>query len=245
MKTRGTNLLVWLATMSILGSTATVLHGQVATARFQVIAHRDNPLSSLSTRDLSRLFLKRTLDWPNGTDVEPIDQKIGSEVREAFSQTIHGRSTAKIESYWQRKIFAGEMPPPQIGSDAEVIALVCTTPGAIGYISGDAASRDDISLEGVKILGVMKPPEVLERTSPRYPPDARQEGRQGTVRLWVTVAADGRPLTIEIRESLGEALDRAAENAVRGWRFEAAQLDGAAVEGDLEVTVDFFLDTNR
>jgi hypothetical protein len=49
------------------------------------------------------------------------------------------RTVAAVRSYWQQRIFSGrDVPPPELDSDASVIAYVERTPGAVGYVSGDA-----------------------------------------------------------------------------------------------------------
>lgn len=114
--------------------------------RFKVIVHPDNPNAILAAKDVSSLLLKKKTKW-DGTEmsVDPIDLDGGSAVREAFSEAVHGRSVSSIKNYWQRQIFSGrEVPPPEAKSDAEVIAFVSRSPGAIGYVSSDAR------LDGVK-----------------------------------------------------------------------------------------------
>ncbi|WP_448099207.1 TonB family protein [Luteibacter yeojuensis] len=59
--------------------------------------------------------------------------------------------------------------------------------------------------------------------SPRYPMSALRAGREGKVVLSVTVTPDGDVTSVTVGRSSGDIeLDRAAEDAVRGWRFAAA-----------------------
>jgi hypothetical protein len=70
-------------------------------------------------------------------------------VREDFSRGVHRKSASAIHAYWQKQIFGGiELPPLAKSTDAEVVALVKETPGAIGYV----ASGADAS--GVKVIAV-------------------------------------------------------------------------------------------
>ena len=67
----------------------------------------------------------------------------------------------------------------------------------------------------------MKP---LETRPPVYPPRCLRMGIEGTVRVRVLVGEDGRPQEVTIGKSSGEsALDEAAMDAVRNWRFEPAR----------------------
>ncbi len=108
-------------------------------ASFKIVAHPAVPVTSLSRPALSAAFLKRTEKWPDGTPIVPIDQAHDSQVRLAFSRDVHDRSIAMIDAYWQKQVFSGHGTPPLTrASDAEVVAYVRGTPGAIGYVSAGA-----------------------------------------------------------------------------------------------------------
>lgn len=117
---------------------------------FAVIVHPDNAATSIDLMTLSDLFLKKSKAWPDGRAAEPVDQTAEAPVRARFSRRVHGRSQDAVLGYWQRKVFSGrDTPPPALGSDAEIIAFVRRTPGAIGYVSTAANTRD------VKVIAVI------------------------------------------------------------------------------------------
>jgi TonB family protein len=64
---------------------------------------------------------------------------------------------------------------------------------------------------------------------PRYPREALEERIQGTVRMRVIVNADGTAGDVVVIDSLSRALDNAAVEAVRKWRFKPARLEGQPV----------------
>ena len=67
----------------------------------------------------------------------------------------------------------------------------------------------------------------LNNPRPAYPLVAIREGAQGQVLLLVEVLTDGRAGRIDLEKSSGHAaLDAAAINAVRAWRFNPARQDG-------------------
>jgi ABC-type phosphate transport system substrate-binding protein len=118
-------------------------------AGFKVIAHPDNPVTSLSKAQVSKFLLKKASKWDHGERVLPVDLGGQGPVREAFSKAIHGRNVTSIQRYWQRQIFAGDgVPPPELGSDREVVDYVSKNPGAIGYVSENAVAT------GVKVIEV-------------------------------------------------------------------------------------------
>lgn len=82
----------------------------------------------------------------------------------------------------------------------------------------------------------------LNNPPPRYPVVARSRGWEGQVLLNVHVLADGRPDQINIAQSSGRnTLDEAAVSAVREWKFVPAMRGPTAVDGWVQVPIDFKL----
>ena len=127
----------------------TALAAPAQAASYKLIVNNSVPVSSLSKKAVSDLFLKKTIKWENGTAVMPVDQLDSSNAREGFSKDVHGKPAAAVKSYWNQQIFSGrDVPPVEKKSDAEVLSFVRSTPGAIGYVS-EAASVD-----GVRVVTV-------------------------------------------------------------------------------------------
>jgi len=77
---------------------------------------------------------------------------------------------------------------------------------------------------------------------PTYPATARRLGAQGTTLLRVLVQDDGRVGDVQIQRSAGHPdLDRAAEEAVRRWRFDPARKGTQAVAIWVLLPVEFHL----
>jgi ABC-type phosphate transport system substrate-binding protein len=114
-----------------------------AAARAQgyvVIVNAAGP-AALSKDEVSKAFLKK------GSALAPVDQGKSAAVRDAFSKAVLGRPASAVATYWQQQIFAGkDVPPPEKGSDADVVAFVKANPKAIGYVSSAAG------LDGVKAV---------------------------------------------------------------------------------------------
>ena len=138
----------------LLGGLALLLtialpHAAEAQGAIKIIVHPTNPLAELTAADASSLFLRKVKKFPAGDAASPVDQAKGSPARAEFAKSVHGKSASAIDTWWQQQIFGGgETPPPTKGSDAEVVAWVKATPGAIGYVSAAA----DVS--GVKVVAL-------------------------------------------------------------------------------------------
>ena len=104
---------------------------------FLVVVNAANSVKSLTTEEVSRLFLKKVTTWVDGQAALPVDQPESSPVRAAFTRDVLRRKIAAVKAYWQQRIFSGrDLPPPVRDSDAEVIRYLEANRGAIGYVSG-------------------------------------------------------------------------------------------------------------
>ena len=120
---------------------------------FVVIVHADNPLRAIEREELSKIFLKRATKWPTGAVAAPVDLNAKQAIRAAFTKSVHGKSVNAVRAFWQQQIFSGrDVPPPEKGSDAEVLDYVKENPGAVGYVAASmplVAGVKTISIEGL------------------------------------------------------------------------------------------------
>jgi ABC-type phosphate transport system substrate-binding protein len=128
----------------LLGLVAAVLvagFGKDASAAsaFRVIVHPQVKGSEIPRSVLTAIFLKQALKWGDGRPILPVDQSVQSAVRRQFSNDVLKQGLVEVQVYWQRRITAGQVPPPVKTSDEDVVAFVASTPGAIGYVSSGAS----------------------------------------------------------------------------------------------------------
>ena len=109
---------------------------QAQALTIKVVVNNDNPISAMSKKEVSNMFLKKTSKWDNGQKVMAIDLVDTSAIRQEFSKKIHGRKVSSIKAFWQKQIFSGRnVPPAEKKSQREVLEFVQNNPGAIGYIA--------------------------------------------------------------------------------------------------------------
>jgi len=83
-------------------------------------------------------------------------------------------------------------------------------------------------------------PLASQSPPPQYPPAALRSGVGGTVMVRVAVDATGIPTEVTLEKKSGSRdLDRAAQEAVKKWRFQPAQRDGQPVAGSLVIPIEF------
>ena len=116
-------------------------------ADVKVIANNSVSSSSVSSGDLQAVFLLDK-DSLGGNHVEPVLEK-GGPAHEAFLKEYLGKSDSALQAFYRSLVFTGKgSMPKSVGSDAEVVAYVAKTKGAIGYVSSATAA------DGVKTLEV-------------------------------------------------------------------------------------------
>ena len=108
-----------------------------------VIANRNAPSEKINTDQAAQYFLKKQQVWPNGVQIQPVDMKEGSTLRDRFYTKVTGRGPAQMRSYWARQAFTGmSLPPKELSTEEAVLKFVATTPGAIGYVSRKNSEGD-------------------------------------------------------------------------------------------------------
>ena len=129
---------------------------------------------------------------------------------------------------------AVNVPAAVAGPSAPVIAAVPTAVSATnGRAGGERAGVGQFTIAL---------PEYRSNPAPIYPDSARRKRQEGVVWLMVEVSewGDARAVAVE-RTSGYAALDDAALEAVRGWKFSPARQGDRAVAARVEVPVRFRL----
>ncbi len=100
-----------------------------------VVVSSQSPVRTLAQKDVLALYTGRTRTVPGGEPATPLDQQRDGTVRAVFYQALTGMDIARINSYWARLHFTGQVQPPQaVGDDGAVIQRLRVDPGAIGYV---------------------------------------------------------------------------------------------------------------
>ena len=128
-----------------------------------------------------------------------------------------------------------QVKPYELGD--ELLPGVPGPPMPAGVEGGEGDGGAPV--EETPVFWKMQP---VETRPPVYPPRCLRRGIEGTVRVKVLVGEDGRPQEVTIGKSSGEsALDEAAMEAVRGWRFEPARRNGVPVRAWAIIPIEFKL----
>jgi ABC-type phosphate transport system substrate-binding protein len=116
---------------------ALLLAGLVPAAGAGVVVVGNAGLAAgvLDAGQVRQLFLGKARTLPDGTAVVVLDLPEGDPLRAAFVERVLGKTEQQLLGYWSRMIFTGRgQPPHRVDSAREVLRIVESTPGAIGYV---------------------------------------------------------------------------------------------------------------
>ena len=193
---------------------------RVIAADIKVIANGSVKADMISANEVKSVFLEEYNSLRDGTHIEPVLEKDGP-VHEAFLHEYLGGTDDDLQNYYRALVFSGRgSMPKQLGSDAEVVAYVARTKGAIGYVSAEAIGED------VKTLTIVRggngaQRRLITRVEPEYPDALKRLNIGGTVRLQLTIGPKGN---VEAVKVLGgnPILGESAVAAVRQWVYSAS-----------------------
>ncbi|OBP14814.1 hypothetical protein A5320_13940 [Rheinheimera sp. SA_1] len=100
-----------------------------------VVAHTAVAVDRLSKSQLRSIYLKRQVIWPNGDKIKVYMLPAKSVTHQQFSQADLQMFPYQLEQTWQKLTFSGiGTPPIEVATAAQMLQLIQTTPGAIGYL---------------------------------------------------------------------------------------------------------------
>ena len=141
-----------------------------------------------------------------------------------------------------------QAPAAQAPAPAQAAAQVpaqAATPAAASS-SDPAPAAESVMPASTRSTDADYKAAYLNNPRPAYPLLAIRQGSQGQVLLLVEVLTDGRAGRIELEKSSGHAaLDAAAINAVRAWRFTPARKDGLLAAQTVSIPIQFNLKDER
>lgn len=101
-----------------------------------VVVAAQHPAKSLQQKEVLALFTGRSRTLADGTPATPIDQQRDGAARAAFYLALTGMDMARINSYWARLHFTGQVQPPTaLSDDASVIRRLHSDATAVGYLT--------------------------------------------------------------------------------------------------------------
>lgn len=111
---------------------------------------------------------------------------------------------------------------------------------ALGTLLGVGAPPQAAQKEPLRVSGIVMQTQLVEGAPPKYPKDALKKKVQGLVKLDVIIGRNGRVKSVKVTDGPKE-LVKAAEKAVKHWRYKPTLYKGKPVEVETAVSVRFKL----
>ncbi|MCX6595215.1 MAG: hypothetical protein NTV70_02465 [Acidobacteria bacterium] len=104
-----------------------------------VVANPSVKSSEVSADEVKLVFLGQKTALSDGSAVEPVLAQSGP-AHEAFLKTYVGKTDPALRNHFKSLVFTGKgSMPKSLASDADIVAYVTKTKGAIGYVSAAAS----------------------------------------------------------------------------------------------------------
>ena len=140
-----------LACGIVLGSAGATAPARLpAASELVVVVSARNPVTALRADQVAAIFLGQAVRFPDGVEAAPLDQRIGSPVRDAFYLRVANKNPALLKAHWSKMVFTGRgQPPGELDDNAAIRRRVADDPSAIGYIERSAL---DASVRAVLVV---------------------------------------------------------------------------------------------
>ena len=123
-------LLLWLLLCLLPINSGFTADGNI----IAVIVPADFSTKHPSRAELSLIFMRKKLYWPNGKRMRPANLPTQQTLRKQFSQQVLGSLPETQTEYWNELYFHGTSPPYVVNSQEAMLRFVADTAGSIGYI---------------------------------------------------------------------------------------------------------------
>lgn len=135
-----------LATLAILAMLPTGSQAQLV-----VIAHPSVNPGVATKASIADLYALTTTTWPDGMQVVVLDLRRDLPEKRQFYAAI-GKDPVELRKSWMRAVLMGGVKAPQgVDTEEEMLTMVASTPGAVGYLSAAKTTP------GVKVILRLEP----------------------------------------------------------------------------------------
>ncbi len=106
-----------------------------------VIVNKQNPVSKLTSMELSKILKLEKQYWEGGMKVYLVLQESGSSEKQIVLKRVYRMDDEGLKKYWLGKMFRGEISsfPKTLGSSEAVKRFISQVPNAIGFIDNSTA----------------------------------------------------------------------------------------------------------
>ncbi|MFZ0287261.1 MAG: energy transducer TonB [Terriglobales bacterium] len=87
----------------------------------------------------------------------------------------------------------------------------------------------------------LRPPQAIDTPGPKSSAESKKLKPNAAALLSAIVTSTGDVRDVQVKKAVGKGLDEKAVEAVRGWKFKPATLNGMPVAVRIEIEIKFHL----
>lgn len=107
---------------------------------YVVVVHEDCKVENLTPKELRRIFLGKTKNWPDGTAVLLVLNP-NDAVHADFSRDLLNKSPRQLSTYWRKSLYSGRSMMPYVAETRDdLLAYLVRYKNAVSYLSKTALS---------------------------------------------------------------------------------------------------------
>lgn len=125
-----------------------------AKSQVYVVVNDSVQTDSLNSEKIVEIYTLNKSNWDNGERITVIDIKGADDAKDYFYKCINldANSVKKIRL---KKLFTGAAKPPKaVNTKKELIDMVASTPGAVGYIDKEFLDKLQDNIKVVAVLNL-------------------------------------------------------------------------------------------
>jgi TonB family protein len=148
-----------------------------------------------------------------------------------------GFAILKVQATVSANIVARVDANLSIGKVSQAMTVVAEKQGSQPRIMNAAPPG---TAERIRVGGMVQAARMIHMVRAVYPPDAQQEGIEGTVRMRAIISKTGGVFkSVVLNTDIDSRLAKAALDAVSQWSYQPALLNGEPVETVTDIDVEF------
>lgn len=131
---------------------ALVLTFQPAVSEPKILVNSNVRLETLDSAYLNQIFAAQVRKWPSGQAIQVFTLPSSNNLHREFAIERLRIQPHQLDRIWNRMLFTGTgKPPTVVNSEDDMLKMIQSNAGAIGYVSSDYPA------DGVKLLEEVQP----------------------------------------------------------------------------------------
>lgn len=138
--------------LRVLALWGLLLASQPALSETKILLNNDVSVATLDFTYLNQIFAMQVRKWPNGQAIQVYSLPNSNNLHREFVIERLRIQPHQLDRIWNRMLFTGTgKPPTVVSSEDDMLNMIRSNSGAIGYVSSDYPA------DGVKLLEEVQP----------------------------------------------------------------------------------------